>query len=153
MNINDSIRKNSEKNKEEKLKKALLLIIILVLFLFLSWDFVAAQEFGSVKGVVKDVDGAPLPGVTVTLTGSKIVTMTDISSEGGHFRFLKLPVASDYTLKIQLPGFKTITREKLGVSFGKDVILNITMEMGALEEEVTAREIVIRAIERELARR
>ena len=119
------------------MKKALLFVFVLLLLLFMSWDFVAAQEFSAIKGVVEDADGAPLPGVTVTLTGSKIATMTDITSEGGHFRFLKLPVASDYTLKIQLPGFKTITREKLGVSFGKDVILNITMEMAEIMEEIT----------------
>jgi len=114
------------------LKKVLSLICLLLMVGVFSY----AQEFGSIKGTVSDAEGAPLPGVTVTLTGSKIVTMTAITSEGGHFRFLNLPVASDYTLKCELPGFETLTREKLVVSFGMDVTLDITLKQKALEEEV-----------------
>jgi hypothetical protein len=123
--------------KEANVKKAIVFVVVLFWFLFLTVNLAVGQEFGSIKGVVKDTEGIPLPGVTVTLNGSKIAQMTDISSEGGHFRFLKLPVADDYVLKLALPGFNTITREKLVVSFGRDLNLNITMEMTAIEEEVT----------------
>jgi len=112
-------------------------VVVFLWFLFLTGIFAEGQEFGSIKGVVKDTEGTPLPGVNVTLNSSKIPQMTDISSQGGHFRFLKLPVADDYVLKLELPGFKTITREKLVVSFGRDLNLNITMEMAAIHEEVT----------------
>ncbi len=99
--------------------------------------FASAQEFGSIKGTVKDVDGGALPGVSVTLSGSKIVTMTDVSTDRGNFRFLTLPVAGDYMLRLELPGFKTHVQENIVVSFGTDVIFDITMEMTALTEEVT----------------
>jgi len=108
----------------------------LILF-FMVGIFAAAQEFGDIKGVVKDTEGAPLPGVTATLTGSKIVTMTMVSSDRGNFRFVNLPVADDYVLKLELPGFKTHVQENIAVSFGKDIILDITLEMAALSEEVT----------------
>lgn len=123
--------------KEEKLKKIIVLIVVLFWFLFLSGTSASGQEFGSIKGVVNDADGAPLPGVTVSLTGSKIAPMSAITSERGHFRFLSLPVADDYLLKFALVGFKTLIREKLVVSFGRDVNLNITMEMAELSEEIT----------------
>ena len=112
-------------------------MVVIFWFLFLTGIFVKAQEFGSIKGVVKDTEGNPLPGVNVTLNSSKIPQMTDTSSQGGHFRFLKLPVADDYVLKLELQGFKTVLREKLVVSFGRDLNLNITMEMAAIQEEVT----------------
>ncbi|MFQ5722171.1 MAG: carboxypeptidase regulatory-like domain-containing protein [Candidatus Aminicenantales bacterium] len=115
------------------MKKVLSLICLLLLVGVFSY----AQEFGAIKGTVKDADGVPLPGVTVTLTGSKIVTMTAITSEGGHFRFLNLPVANDYALKCELPGFETLIREKLDVSFGRDVVLDLTLKQKTLEEEVT----------------
>lgn len=99
--------------------------------------FAAAQEFGAIKGVVKDADGVALPGVSVTLTGSKIVTMTAVTSERGNFRFLTLPVANDYVLRLELPGFKTHVQENITVSFGKDVTLEIALEQTALTEEIT----------------
>ncbi len=119
------------------MKKAIVIVAVLFVMLFLVAMTAMAQEFGDVKGTVKDIDGSALPGVTVTLTGSKITTMTDVTSEGGNFRFLKLPVGSDYVLRLELPGFKTHIQENIVVSFGKDVILNITMEMARLSEEVT----------------
>ena len=104
---------------------------------FLISMTVHAQDFGDIKGVVQDADGGPLPGVTVTLTGSKIVDMNTITSEKGNFRFLKLPVGSDYLLRFELPGFKTHVQENIVVLFGRDVNLGITLEQAALSEEVT----------------
>ncbi len=119
--------------KEEDLKKVLSIFAVLLLV----GVFVSAQEFGAIRGKVVDADGTPLPGVSVTLTGSKIAMMSAVTSEGGNFRFLSLPVAKDYLLKLEIPGFQTLTRSELDVSFGRDVVLNLTMEQATLEEEVT----------------
>ncbi len=103
---------------------------------FLIAVFVSAQEFGAIKGAVKDAEGLPLPGVSVTLTGSKIADMSAVTSEKGNFRFLNLPVASDYALKFELDGFQTLVRDQLELMFGRDLNLEITLEMTTLEEEV-----------------
>jgi len=105
--------------------------------LLLVGVFVSAQEFGSIKVTVLDDQGAPLPGVSATLTGSKIAPMTRVSSPEGNIRFLSLPVGGDYVLKLELPGFKTYIQEKITVSFGRDVIMDIKMEAATIEEEVT----------------
>jgi len=98
---------------------------------------VSAQELGAIRGKVVDAEGTPLPGVSATLTGAKIAMMSTLTSEAGNFRFIALPVADDYMLKLELSGFKTVTREKLNVSYGRDIILNVTLEQTALEEEIT----------------
>jgi len=98
-------------------------VFTLAALLLLIGVFVSAQEFGDIKGAVKDSEGNPLPGVSVILTGAKIGTMTAITGERGSFRFVSLPVANDYALKLELPGFKTTIREELVVSYGRDVIL------------------------------
>jgi hypothetical protein len=96
-----------------------------------------AQQFGSIRGKVIDKENTPLPGVTVTLTGTKTAPRTAITSEEGNFRFLNLPVASDYSVKFELAGFRAVTREKQVVSFGRDVTMDITLEQAAIAESVT----------------
>ena len=99
--------------------------------------FTYAQESANLRGTVSDEDGTPLPGVTVTLNGSKILAQTVVTSERGNFRFMGLPVARDYTLRLELPGFNTLIREKLDTSFGRDTTLSLTLSQATLEEEIT----------------
>jgi len=115
------------------LKKTLVLFSLFALLCAFSY----AQEFGSVKGTVTDTEGNPLPGVTVTITGGKIAMMTVTTSDRGNFRFVSLPVGSDYTVKFELQGFRTVIREQQQVSYGRDVLFDIQMEQAALEESVT----------------
>ena len=105
--------------------------------LLLAGIYTFGQEFGSIRGTVVDKDNTPLPGVTITLTGSKTAPRTAITSEKGNFRFLNLPGAADYTVKFELPGFKSVSREKQVVSFGRDVNLDIVMEQATIAETVT----------------
>ena len=112
-------------------------VLSLLCLFCLVGAFTYAQDPGGIKGTVVDADGVLLPGVTVTLTGSKILAMTVVTSERGNFRFIMLPVARDYVLRVELPGFNTLIREKLDVSFGRDITLTITLSQTALEEEIT----------------
>ena len=111
-------------------------IIILIVLFFLIAIFMSAQEFGAIKGTVVDANGAPLPGVSVTLTGSKIVSKSVVASEKGNFRFLNLPVADDYALKFELDGFNTLIRNQLTVVFGRDLNLDVTLQMADINEEI-----------------
>ncbi len=112
-------------------------VLSLLCLLCLVGVFTYAQEAGKIGGTVNDEDGTPLPGVTVTMSGSKILAQTVVTSERGNFRFMGLPVAGDYTLRSELPGFNTLIREKLDVSFGRDLTLTITLSQTTLEEEIT----------------
>jgi hypothetical protein len=111
-------------------------IVILIVLFFLIAVFVSSQEFGAIKGAVQDANNDPLPGVTVTLTGSKVVLQSVVSSEKGNFRFLNLPVAGDYSLKFEMDGFNTLIRDKLTVTFGRDLNLDITLQMADINEEI-----------------
>jgi hypothetical protein len=111
--------------------------LAIVFVLALAGSSAAQTRTGHIYGKVADPDGNSLPGVTVTLTGSLTAPLTSITSAEGNFRFLSLPPASDYSIKAELEGFKTEIRENVIVVVGSNVEINITMEMGALEEEVT----------------
>ena len=92
---------------------------------------------GNVYGKITDEDGNSLPGVTVTLTGQNTAPLTSITSAEGIYRFLSLPPARDYVIRAELGGFNTEIREGVIVVVGGNIELNISMAMGAIEEEVT----------------
>src|SRR5512135_1333185 len=108
----------THRERSETMRKTHVLIAIVLGMLVVVLPSAFGQEFGGIKGVVKDDGGNPIPGAVVTLTGSKIVKMSGVTKEGGNFRFLSLPVADDYVLKVELQGFKTVVHERLAVAFG-----------------------------------
>ncbi len=115
------------------MRKALVVISLLLI----TAGFICAQEFGAVRGKVSDKEGNALPGVAVTLTGSKTAPRSVVTSTEGNFRFLNLPVGSDYAVKFELTGFRGVTRTELAVSYGRDIDLDITLDQASLEEQIT----------------
>ena len=87
--------------------------------------------------MVTDPDGNPLPGVSVTLKGPQIGTMTQVTSPEGMFRFMGLFPGRDYQIRLELTGFKSRIEQGIIVALGKNTEITFTMELGALEEEVT----------------
>jgi hypothetical protein len=121
------------------MKRVPVVIAVVLALLLFSGPYVFGQEFGAIKGVVKEASGNPIQGAVVSLTGSKIVKMSTVTKEGGNFRFVSLPVASDYVLKVELQGFKTVVREKLAVAFDRDLNFQITLEQSPISEEVVVQ--------------
>src|SRR5262245_56904613 len=99
----------------------------------------AAQvQTGSITGTITDPSGGVLPGVTVTLTGEKLIggATTDISDAAGSYRFDRLP-PSAYSVKFELQGFKTIVRDDIRVNASFVATVSPKLEVGSLQESVT----------------
>lgn len=98
---------------------------------------VAAAQIGggSISGTVTDDQGAVLPGVTVTVTGSDR-TATAATDSAGKFRFLNLAPGS-YAVTTALQGFTTMKREGIEVRVGANADLPIRMGLATVEETVT----------------
>ncbi len=86
----------------------------------------AQQESGNLYGTVADGSGAPLAGVTVTLSGlgAPQAARTDAR---GNFRFLGL-APGEYELKAELEGFVSVGVRTVKVSVGRDVTLPLRLE-------------------------
>lgn len=112
-------------------------LFCLLFILLLTVPLLAQVNRGNIVGTVTDADGNPLPGVTLTLTGTLTAPTTAVSSAEGIFRFLSLAPGTDYAIKAELEGFKTYTRGNLVVVIGRNTELTVVMEMGTLEEEIT----------------
>src|SRR5438874_13666308 len=91
----------------------------LIILLLLS-PAAFGQEFtGNIDGRVNDASGAVIPGVNITLTSPAIQgSRQAISGETGAYQFRLLPVGL-YSVKFELPGFKTLIREAVIVEVGK----------------------------------
>lgn len=82
-------------------------------------------QTGNIYGRVQAKDGSLLPGVTVTLSGA-VAPQTFITDSTGSFRFINLSPGS-YTLKAELAGFGSATRQGVQVRVGgnADVTMNL----------------------------
>src|SRR5687768_3085238 len=94
-----------------------------------------AQE-STLTGIVRDISGGVLPGVTVTATneaqGTTFVAVTD---EAGIYR---IPVrAGIYRVSAELTGFTTVVRPGVELLLGRQAALNIDMTVSGLQETVT----------------
>jgi hypothetical protein len=99
---------------------------------------VQAQTTGSIVGVATDSSNAVMPGVTVTLSGERLiggdqVTTTDAA---GAYRFDRLP-PGNYAVKFELQGFKTIDRGNIAINAAFVATINAKLEVGALTETIT----------------
>ena len=95
-----------------------------------------AQD-GIITGKVADASGAVLPGVTITVAGEQVMGQrTSITDETGGYRFTLLPPGI-FSVKYDLPGFKTLVREGIQMSAGFTATINVSLEVGTVTETVT----------------
>ena len=90
----------------------------------------AAQEPGTVAGVVKEKSGAVLPGVTVRVTSVGLVerVRTTVTDGSGRYRVANLP-AGVYTVTFLLAGYSPVV--KLGVEVSAGLTAAVDTEMNA----------------------
>src|SRR5438128_12598858 len=76
-----------------------------------------AQD-GAITGKVIDASGAPLPGVSVTMTSTAVMGIRNaVADEQGSYRFGLLPPGT-YTVKFELAGCGTVVREGIQLTAG-----------------------------------
>src|SRR5215510_2048139 len=93
-------------------------------------------------GVVQDPSSAVLPGASVTATSQGTgLTRSTVTDERGEFAIAALP-AGAYTVKIELPGFKTYTNQALQLGSGQNVRQTFVLQVGQLSENITVAETV-----------
>ena len=97
----------------------------------------AAQGFqGGLRGAAKDAGGV-VPGVDVTLTNESTgVKRSTTTNDRGEYVFTNIDPGT-YKLRAALQGFKTIERGDIRIGTQQFLVLDVTLEVGAIEEHVT----------------
>jgi Carboxypeptidase regulatory-like domain/TonB dependent receptor len=109
---------------------------LLSLFLCLAAVAGAQEQSSSIQGVVRDLQGAVLPGATVEARNPLGGVNTVVTNAEGVFRFPALPPGT-YELTATLQGFRPAKLPNTVLELGKNLTLEMTMEVASLTETVS----------------
>jgi hypothetical protein len=118
-----------------KVLHRLLIAAMCVLVAPSAW---AQGQTGSITGVATDTSGAILPGVTVSVSGDKLIggVQTQTTDANGGYRFDRLP-PGNYRVKFELQGFKTVDRADIKIDAGFVATVGAKLEVGSVSETIT----------------
>jgi hypothetical protein len=121
------------------MKKVLHLVFALCLCLGPAWALAFAQDIqtkGSIGGVVTDPNGGVVPNAKITVAGGQGEARSIQSNDQGVFRADNL-LPGNYTVTIEVQGFKKFVANPVTVYVGKETSLSPKLETGNISETVT----------------
>src|SRR3989442_13738 len=96
----------------------------------------AQEQRGSIEGIVKDISGGVLPGVTVEARATALVGVaTAVSDAQGLFRFPSLPPGR-FDVTAGLPGFRPATAANIQLELGQVLKVNLVLAVAGVAESV-----------------
>jgi hypothetical protein len=96
-----------------------------------------AQTGGTLQGSVLDDQGLALPGATVTLTNTETGwTRALVTDADGRYRAPALPPGI-YAIKAELSGFAVAVRNRVPLTLGQELTVNMALQVATLAETIT----------------
>jgi hypothetical protein len=108
---------------------------VLACVLLCAWPAAAQEQRGSIEGVVKDAQGAVVPGVLVEAKNPAGVTVNTVTDPTGTYRFPSLAPGT-YAVKASLSGFRPQEYERVDVLLGQIKRVDFTLAVGGVAESV-----------------
>src|SRR5438309_841697 len=100
---------------------------------------IAQTGSSNITGSVRDVNGAVVPGATVTAKNEATgVTSTQVTTDSGVYAFSSLPVGK-YTVTVEKQGFKTLQKTDNVLEVGTPLTVDAALEVGQVSETVTVQ--------------
>src|SRR5207247_2280898 len=111
---------------------------IVLITCFVAFASASAQQgTGELRGRVMDAQNAILPGVTVTATNEATGQFREIVTGADGSFFMSALTPGAYEVSGELSGFKKYQRKGVRVEVGKTVSIDVQLEVGGIEQEVT----------------
>ena len=114
-------------------------VVALVAILLLAGTAQAQQGTAEIRGRVVDQQKAVLPGVTVTIRNQDTGMYRSAVTTGDGTYFLGGVTPGVYAVTATLQGFKTSERRDVRLEVGKTAAVNVTLQIGGVEEAVTVQ--------------
>ncbi len=111
------------------------LVLVLILLVCSALPLAAQGPTGHLGGTVKGPDGAPLPGVTVTILDQKSGASRVVTTDKSGAFAADLP-AGRYSVSAELEGFGA-QRGNTDVQAGGTATMNFSLEQIQIKEEIT----------------
>lgn len=109
-------------------------IVLSISFVFAA--VVSAQE-ARLSGTISDSSGAAVPTVNITAVQvERHVSFQTQTDAEGRYLLPRLPIGT-YQIKAEHQGFKTAVKDGVALTTAADILLNLTLELGSLTEQVT----------------
>src|SRR5436190_1797715 len=96
----------------------------------------AQDTRGNISGTVSDSTGV-VPGAAVKITNVDTGVSTTLTTNASGFYNAPLLNPGGYQVAVEMAGYKTLTRTGITLSVGQQVAINMTLEVGAVTEQVT----------------
>ena len=111
--------------------------VVFLALLMLGPTAVAQTNTGRLVGVVLGQDGGVISGATIVIIDDQTKKERTLTpSAEGAFTVPALEVGT-YTVRITATGFKTFTATDVKIDIGREYSLNVTLEVGQVEDAVT----------------
>src|SRR5438093_3837019 len=109
---------------------------VFLLLVFISLTF-AQLDTGNIFGTVADQTGAAVPGAAVSIKNIETgIVRRLVTNEAGRYEAVALPVGS-YEVTASLAGFKTFVRGGIGLTVGRNAVVDIALQVGDVTDAIT----------------
>ncbi len=100
-------------------------------------SYAQGSIFSTLSGTVVDAEGLPIPGANVKIKNNGTGQEIDLVSGGeGGFRAPNIN-SGNYSVTVELAGFRTTTLSSVSVASGIPAAVKVTLQVGTIAENVT----------------
>jgi len=111
----------------------------IVLVLTIARPATAQLVGGAIQGVVKDAQGAALPGASIVIRNLATgVTWEQTADRSGHYQVLALPPA-EYEVQVSMAGFRSVAHRGIRLTVGQTAVIDTSLDLGAISETIEVR--------------
>src|SRR5437016_4206319 len=109
---------------------------VFLLLLFVSIAF-AQLDTGTISGTVSDQTGAAVPGASLAIKNVDTgIVRRLVTNEAGRYEAVALPIGT-YEVTASLAGFQTFVRGGIGLTVGRNAVVDIALRVGDVTEAIT----------------
>jgi len=108
----------------------------IVLVLIIARPATAQLVGGAIQGVVKDAQGAALPGASIVIRNLATgVTWEQTADRSGRYQVLALPPA-EYEVQVSMTGFRSVAHRGIRLTVGQTAVIDTSLDLGAISETI-----------------
>src|SRR5215207_10626353 len=132
------VRSTHGEHMTRKIPRILLFVTLMIGALSFAAPTASAQvTTAEISGLVKDSQGAVVPGATITAVHEPSgTTYSGVTQGDGQFDIRGMRIGGPYKVTAELSGFRTETQSNINLSLGVTQDLSFTLALATVSETV-----------------